>query len=181
MLFVLPFMVACVTDGKTGGNTVTDSDTIVVDTINNASKVVVGTVGEGTTMHMLELVTDDDSLYYFDYENNVIGGLVAGDVVNVLYEETDGVTSAFVITNLSALSHLWALADTDGKQHLELNDGGNATVFGMDIDYDHWDVYAGKLVLKHMTEADTLNITLLTEDSLIVEGKSETIKMFREN
>ena len=83
-------MVACVTDGKTGGNTVTDSDTIVVDTINNTSKVVVGTVGEGTTMHMLELVTDDDSLYYFDYENNVIGGLVAGDVVNVLYEETDG-------------------------------------------------------------------------------------------
>ena len=77
-------MTACVTEtGKPA------PDTATCDTPATADEdgVVVGIVGDGTSMHALEIITLDthDSLY-FTYEVNGTDGIEIGDTVRVTYD-----------------------------------------------------------------------------------------------
>jgi len=140
-----------------------------------------GTVGEGTSMHSLELLTNEgDSLYFF-YENNAIGGVTSGDKVVVTYSETDEELSAEHVVNLTSLAHLWKMADNKEKQLLEIDSEGRASSYGLSASYDEWMVVENKLILRHAQTADTLSIQILTEDSLLMSHGDQLYKMYKLN
>ena len=186
ILGVFPLIVSCVTDGKTGSNASScDSDTIVAEQ-SDVLRSVIGSVGEGTTMHELELLADNDSVspasnqpQYFSYDNDAIGGVAAGDRVVVSWFGTN--KEDVIITNLTSLSHLWTLDNTDGSQAIQLDDDFNATVYGMDEAFEHWTVNNGTLELSCGDRTVTYDIQLLTEDSLILANDSETLKLTKRN
>lgn len=63
---------------------------------------VVGVVGDGTSMHALELITLDtgDSLY-FTFEVNLTDGIEIGDTVHVTYDSEMGDETAIEIKKIS--------------------------------------------------------------------------------
>ena len=71
-----------------------------------------GTVGDGTSMNVLEFVNDDgDTLYISKGAQSVMGGVVAGDELEVIYNVTKEDVVASVAVNLTALQHLWRNAE----------------------------------------------------------------------
>lgn len=152
-----------------------------------AIEEICGIVGEGTSMHALELLVVGeeenrmpDSLYFF-YEGNVVGGLQAGDQVAVLYSKVEGELVASLIVNMSSLEHLWRVDGTGGKQNIEINDKGRISTYGMDNAYSQWSVALGQLILSGTNEADTFDISLLTNDSLIIENDEQKLVMSKQN
>ncbi len=186
-------LVSCA--GGSGSDRQQDDSTSVKDTVNvplqptekNAAEgwnETRGRAGDGTSMHSLELVTDDGDTLYIFYENNAVGGITSGDLLDVVYKEDgENELAAQTIVNLTSLAHVWSVAGADGRKHIELDSHGNATVYGVGNGYDRWTVDSGRLVLYNSVNADTFDITLLTDDSLILAGvhKSSTIRMKRKN
>ena len=86
------------------------------------------------------------------------------------------------VINLTALRHLWAVTDTQGKQHLELDKKGVAISYGMDNYYSRWNVDdVEHLVLVSDELTDTFDIQLLTEDSLVISNDKTVLRMIKEN
>ncbi len=143
-----------------------------------------GRAGDGTSMHSLELLTGKGDTLYIFYENNAIGGITSGDLLDVVYKKDgDNELAAQTIVNLTSLAHVWSVAGADRRKHIELDSHGNATVYGVGNGYDRWTVDCGRLVLYNSADADTFDISLLTDDSLILADvhKDSTIRMKRKN
>ena len=151
----------------------------------SAGKEVKGRAGDGTSMHSLELLTDAGDTLYFFYENNAIGGITCGDQLDVVYKtDCNNELAAQTIVNLTSLAHVWSVTGTDGqKRHIELDRRGTVTVYGVGSGYERWSMDGGRLVLSNKAEADTFNITLLTDDSLILADvhKENVMRMRRKN
>ncbi len=62
---------------------------------------MVGIVGDGTSMHALELITLDGDSVYFTYEVSQTGGIEIGDTVCVTYDYEQGDDAARSITKYS--------------------------------------------------------------------------------
>lgn len=58
---------------------------------------VVGIVGDGTSMHVLELITLEGDSMYFTYEVNSTDGIDVGDTITVTYDEALGEGTAIDI------------------------------------------------------------------------------------
>lgn len=137
-----------------------------------------GTVGDGTSMNVLEFVNDDgDTLYITIGAQMVTGGLNVGDEVELVYTVSGDDCRASVAVNLSALQHLWTQRGANGReQSLELNSGGRATTYDMSVDYESWEVRDGRLILRSPKRvgdespaiADTFEVLMLTPDSLVL-------------
>ena len=137
-----------------------------------------GTIGDGTSMNVMEFINDDgDTLYININGQAVMGGVNVGDEVEMIYNISKEENIASVAVNLTALQHLWSQRGANGKeQGLELNSGGRATTYDMAIDYDSWEVKEGLLLLhspkKLGDEApaivDSFEIMQLTRDSLVL-------------
>lgn len=137
-----------------------------------------GTIGEGSSMNVMEFLGDDgDTVYIRVPGQAVMGGVRVGDEVQVVYNVSDEDIFASVAVNLTSLQHLWSQRGADGReQSLELNSGGRAATYNMTIDYDSWEVQAGQLLL-HVPKrigdeapavVDTFEIMQLTSDSLVL-------------
>lgn len=174
-------MAACVGGNKTGkgssDNDSIDSTAIKSDSVNE----VKGVVGEGTSMHSLELITENGDSLYFEYDNNIVGGVVCGDFVDVSYNYKNGEFIAASIVNMTSIAHVWTIDGSNSKQHLEIDTKGTATTYGMGVDYTKWSLYNGRLILEGAGKADTFDISLLTDDSLIIENTIQKIKMKKMN
>lgn len=137
-----------------------------------------GTIGEGSSMNVLEFLGDDgDTVYIRVPGQAVMGGVRVGDEVQVIYNVSDDDIFASVAVNLTSLQHLWSQRGADGReQSLELNSGGRATTYNMAVDYDSWEVQAGQLLLRvpkrigdeSPAVVDTFEIMQLTSDSLVL-------------
>ncbi len=137
-----------------------------------------GTIGDGTSMNVLEFINDDDDTLYININGQaVMGGIRVGDEVEMIYNITKEENVASVAVNLTALQHLWMQRGEDGKeQSLELNSGGRAATYDMAIDYDSWQVRDGLLLLHSPKKlgdespaiVDTFEIMQLTTDSLVL-------------
>lgn len=137
-----------------------------------------GTVGDGTSMNVLEFVNDDgDTLYISKGAQSVMGGVMAGDELEVIYNVTKEDVVASVAVNLTALQHLWSQRGADGReQSLELNSGGRATTYNMLVEYESWEVKDGLLLLRSPKKVgnespavvDSFEIMQLTSDSLVL-------------
>lgn len=150
-----------------------------------------GTIGEGTSMNMLEFINDDgDTVYINMSSQSIMGGEAAGDEIQVVYNTKADENIASIAVNLTSLQHLWAQIGSDGtEQSLELNSGGRASTYDMSIDYDSWEIRDGLLLLHSPKKLgdespaiiDTFQIMELTDDNLVLMNGIFTTEFIREN
>ena len=137
-----------------------------------------GTIGDGSSMNVIEFINDDgDTLYISKNGQSVMGGVVAGDEVEVIYNVADDDVFASVAVNLTSLQHIWTQRGADGReQSLELDAKGSATTYNMGVEYDAWEVKDGLLLLHSPKKlgdespavVDSFEIMQLTSDSLVL-------------
>lgn len=131
-------------------------------------RVVNGTVGDGTSMHSLELITFQGDTLYYVYENNAKGGLAVGDTVNVIYKQADGELTAQWIVNLSALLHRWESHDDSGVFSFTFEEVGMFESEGFKENYTSWSIIGEDIYFECGDHTDKYAIDLLTEDSLVL-------------
>lgn len=164
----------------TGKKNKSQEPPIKIVTVDELPEIVEihGRVGTGSSMNVLQLVRNDgDTLDIFASNQLVMGGLIVGNEVDVVYSLVEGDPVAQVVVNTTALQHLWSQQNEAGEiQSLELDSRGRASTYGMTVDYDHWSIQDGFLLLhspkrvadERPAEVDTFQIMLLTEDSLVL-------------
>lgn len=150
-----------------------------------------GTIGEGTSMNVLEFIDDDGDTVYINMNSQAImGGEKAGDEVQVVYNVTSEENIASIAVNLTSLQHLWTQQGADGReQSLEINSNGRAATYDMSIDYESWEIMDGLLLLRSPKKlgdetpavVDTFQIMELTEDNLVLMNGILTTEFEREN
>lgn len=193
---LLCLLAACTGGNGTASDASRDSDSVAAapqqtPTPPRRDREAVGTVGDGTSMHVLELVTDSlDTLYLETSSIVVSGGLVCGNRVNVIYHrDAEGLT-ATAATNTTALEHLWTRRAANGHtQSLEIDAGGRAATYDMPTAYSTWRLHGGQLLLSTPRQAgveqsgytDTFDIMLLNADSLVIAGAHGLQHYWREN
>lgn len=139
------------------------------------TQIEIGTVGDGTSMHSLELVGIFGDTLYLVYENNAVGGLACGDMISVEYTENEGELNAQYIVNLTTLCNQWQDSDEAGNYSFKFEDDGSATITGFDAAYDRWCIINGQLNIteEHSDNHEKFDIVLLTEDSLILKATED--------
>ena len=155
----------------------TESDTMAVE-VSTPDSTVYGVCGEGTSMHALELVTDEgDTLTYLvdaDTEQETVkGGLFAGDRMAVVgYKGAEGDMVATCAVNLTTLMGKWTSID----KNFEIQEGGlvESSIKAETRPWTSWKIHNGQLLLN----ADTFAIERLGADSLCLEN-GEGIFVFK--
>ena len=163
--------------GKKTQQQPTESDTMVVE-VATPDSTVYGVCGEGTSMHALELVTDEgDTLTYLvdaDAEQETVkGGLFAGDRMAVVgYKGAEGDMVATCAVNLTTLMGKWTSID----KNFEIQEGGlvESSIKAETRPWTSWKIHNGQLLLN----ADTFAIERLGADSLCLEN-GEGIFVFK--
>lgn len=150
-----------------------------------------GVIGSGTSMNVMELVSDDGDTTYIDMNSQaMMGGVNVGDEVQVIYNSMKNSNTAQIAINITALQHLWTQKGENGEsQSLELNSKGRVSTYGMRTDYNFWEVKDGQLLL-HMPRkvgsedpevVDTFEIMELTDESLVLMNGDLATVFEREN
>ena len=144
------------------------NDSVEVEEVNDST--IYGVCGEGTSMHSLELCSDEgDTLSVFidDADPTIVqGGLMAGDRIALLaYKAQDGEMVARKIINLTSLLGKWISLD----KNFDLLEGGvvKNNVKAETNPWTSWKILNGKLLLNK----DTFDIDNLGPDSLLLENQ----------
>lgn len=174
---LLAMMIGWGCTGKKTQQQPTESDTMVVE-VSTPDSTVYGVCGEGTSMHALELVTDEgDTLTYLvdaDTEQEAVkGGLFAGDRMAVVgYKGAEGDMVATCAVNLTTLMGKWTSID----KNFEIQEGGlvESSIKAETRPWTSWKIHNGQLLLN----ADTFAIERLGADSLCLEN-GEGIFVFK--
>ena len=174
---LLAMMIGWGCTGKKTQQQPTESDTMVVE-VSTPDSTVYGVCGEGTSMHALELVTDEgDTLTYLvdaDTEQETVkGGLFAGDRMAVVgYKGAEGDMVATCAVNLTTLMGKWTSID----KNFEIQEGGlvESSIKAATRPWTSWKIHNGQLLLN----ADTFAIERLGADSLCLEN-GEGIFVFK--
>lgn len=171
IFFVLAVALAVVASCNGNSKKVADNGMEIAAQQEEADTTLYGKCGEGTSMNVLELITDKgDSISLMlegaDASADVQGGLLAGDRLAVLaYKDADGEMFAQKVINVTTLMGKWTSID----RTFELQEGG--VVVGDNTEpkpYVEWRIFDGKLVLT----ADTFSVYCLGPDSLLLENKN---------
>lgn len=147
-----------------------------VQTVEDSLEVVdpdttlYGICGEGTSMHSLELVTDDGKVINLlvdaeDADSDPVkGGLLSGDRLAVLMSVVNGDTVADRVINLTTLEGKWTSLD----RNFEIVQGGEvlSTLQSESNPYTSWKVHNGQLLLGK----DSFDVITLGADSLELEN-----------
>ena len=170
------------------------SDSLLTDSVAEVVNGIEtrGTITDGSSMNVLEIVTDKKGTLDIEIPVTMVaGGVQEGEEVDVIYSKTDEGLIATIAINLTSLQHLWTQPrSTGGTQSLEISPEGHATTYDMPgVDYDSWSILDGRLLLHSPRKAavessgytDTFDILLLTPDTLVL-GNEQTHSVFwREN
>lgn len=169
-LFVLALVALFAANSCKNKNTssvISTNDSVEVDDVNDST--IYGVCGDGTSMHNLQLISDDgDTLSVFinDEQPDVVqGGLLAGDRVALLaYKAQDGEMVAQKVINLTSLLGKWTSLD----KNFDLMEGGEVknNVKAETNPWTSWKILNGKLLLNK----DTFDIDNLGPDSLMLEN-----------
>ena len=175
MASVLIALFSC--EDKKKGQTTPPIEIVPLDSIPGIFEAH-GTIGDGSSMNVIEFINDDgDTLYITKNVQSVMGGLVVGDEIDVIYNVSKEDIVASVAVNLTTLQHLWTQKGADGReQSLELDAGGRANTYNMSVNYDEWEVKDGLLLLHSPKKVgdespavvDSFEILQLTTDSLVL-------------
>lgn len=187
-------MVSCTGGASQKNNTeVVDSDSVAlpIDSPKNniKEKETNGTLGEGTSMNELEIITTHQDTIYIEFNCNMVtGGTQIGDRIHVLYHKTQDGNIGTLAINLTTLQHLWTRVGTN--ESLELNEQGRLSTYNLkNISYDHWKLDNGQLLLhtpkqvgaENASYTDTFDILQLTADTLVLGKDKAQIVLWREN
>lgn len=163
-MLVIVFMLSC--NGKNSQNNDSVKDTIVSQVADTA---LYGVVGEGTTMHVLELLTDGGKTLSFelntDDESSVLGGLFAGDRVTLTFiENENGEKNVDRLVNITSLQGKW----TSLARNFKIMEDGvvESTGTAETHPYTQWTMSNAQLVLN----ADTFDVVTLGADSMALEN-----------
>ncbi|MBR5351090.1 MAG: hypothetical protein IK124_07650 [Prevotella sp.] len=145
---------------------VLDSD--MTDSIEVVDTTLYGRCGDGSAMHTLELITDEnDTLIIMvntDSVMSVRGGMAVGDrMAAIVYKDEDDVMRSNMVVNLTTLLGKWVALD----RSFEILEGG--IVEGDTHEphpYREWKINNGRLVLS----TDTFSVYELGVDSLLLEN-----------
>ena len=145
---------------------------------------VTGTVGDGTTMNYIELVTDKgDTLSLRKSGANVIGDLYVSQKVSVFYNTIDDEDVASVVVNLTQLRSKWAQVNSSGQElGMWLTSDGKVITDNTTEGYTQWEIRDGSFLLSHPVEtqtrelgtvmkADTFTITALDNENLRIANR----------
>lgn len=168
-----------------------DSLGTVETTTMDETREVRGQVGDGTSMNVLELVTEQMDTLNIEIPGALVaGGLSVGDEVDVIYTKEYGSLTSSIAINLTALQHLWTQRSSQGTQSIELSKNGVAATYNMpNIDYVRWSILNGQLLLHAPQKAgvessgytDTFDILMLTDDTLVLGTANHQSKFWKEN
>lgn len=142
-------------------------DTLAVQVTDTA---VYGKCGEGTSMHSLELITDDGKTMEFlideEMGSEVQGGLFAGDKMSVVYCKTEDGNLAQKVVNMTTLLGRWTSLD----RNFTILEGGQVESMAQaeSRPYTSWSAVNGNIVLN----TDTFAILSLGADSLALENNN---------
>lgn len=128
-----------------------------------------GTVGEGTTMHVLELKTDGGKTLSFemntDEESDVQGGVYSGDRVTLTFTENEnGEKCVTRMVNLTSLLGKWTSLDRNFK--IQEDGAVESTGAAETRPYTQWSMSNAQLILN----ADTFDVVTLGPDSMSLEN-----------
>ena len=165
-MMMLIFVASCNNNKKT--ETVVDE----ADSLAKADPdtTLYGTCGEGTSMHSVELVTDDGKTMHLlvdvdaDDDDPVKGGLLNGDRLAVIMSVQNGDTIAQRVINLTTLEGKWTSLD----RNFEIVQSGEviSTVQSESNPYTSWKIHNGQLLMGR----DSFDILTLGADSLEIES-----------
>lgn len=138
--------------------------------ISDPDTTIYGRCGEATTMHMLQLITEEGKSMTFmvDTEDTDIqavkGGLLVGDRFAVVAKVEDEDTIAVKAININTLQGKWTSID----RNFEIVDGGEvvSSIQSESKPYTFWKIHNGRLILS----SDTFDILTLGADSLELEN-----------
>lgn len=167
MLLLALLLMGCGGGKQQAPKEVLDSVAVVEET---ADSTYYGVCGEGSTMHVLELVRDQGDTLHFMVnmeEETVKGGMLAGDRMAVTgYKGEDGEWVATVALNLTTLLGKWTSLD----KNFEIQEGG-IVASHMQAEakpWTAWKVLNGQLLLNQ----DTFAVAKLGADSLSLENSA---------
>ncbi|MCH5311954.1 MAG: hypothetical protein J1E57_08385 [Prevotella sp.] len=168
-----------------------DSDTIEVEDLTPVT--LFGVCADGTSMNTLQLITDTNdtlslSIAQAMEDNNVFGGLLAGDRMSVLV--TPDKKAAMTVVNTSTLLGQWEMPNPlDGSDMvgIDMKDGGVAeSIEQSTINYKTWRVRDGKLEItlvreggSEEEETEIYNFLMLNNDSLVYANAEDTLSYSR--
>lgn len=169
IVIVIAMMFISCGGGKTDMTQVQE-DSVCVDVIPDTT--VYGTCSSGTSMHSLELVTDEGKTltYIVDVENEnsvVMGGMLAGDRMAVVGNlNGEGELVANKVINITTLLGKWTSID----KLFEIQEGGTveSSVKAESHPWTSWKIYNCNLILN----TDTFSIESLGADSLFLENEA---------
>lgn len=172
--FFLTLMAVCILAGCNSNSNKaveTDADTTQVA---ETDTTIYGICGEGTTMHNLELITNDgDTLNFLVNEGNnddddaidaIRGGLISGDKLAVIRDASAAEPTAAKVINLTTLEGKW----TSLARNFEIVEGGEllSTLQSETNPYTSWRILNGQLLMGR----DTFDILTLGADTLELEN-----------
>lgn len=172
-------------DWKTNGSGQDQSDSIDTNAFSIISvelprfMEVTGTVGDGTSMNSLELITEKgDTLLLNTTGTNFIGELYVGQKIDVFYNSIEDEDVASVVVNLTQMQSKWAQVNRMGeKVGMWLTPDGKVLTDSTDVGYTRWAICDGAIVLSYpittetremgtVFKADTFFITTLDNENL---------------
>lgn len=184
------------TDSPKQTETSQPADSLSVDTVQSEPaepphKHVKGTVGDGTSMNVIEIVDAEngDTLYVTTPAQMIVGGVRAGEELDIVYTEGEEDYIGLVSVNLTALTKVWSRQNEFGvKQSMELRPDGTVNTWNMGTaNYDRWTLQDGKLLLQTPAVAaseikahtDTFLIMSLNTEQLILSNNGSDIVYHR--
>jgi len=168
VLFTAFTMTGC--NGKANKTKAKSND--FVEAESTPDSTIYGACGDGTTMNIVQLITDAGDSIDFELPQTddgteaVLGGLLAGDRLAVIAGGTqDGMKVAKKVINLTTLQGKWTSLD----KNFEILEGGTvkSNVQAEKNPWTSWKILNGQLLLNR----DTFNIDRLGGDSLYLENR----------
>lgn len=169
---IFAFMAICMTtigckEQKNSESAEKSNDTIM---ISEGDTTLYGVCGESTSMHSVELITNEGDTMTFEYDvydgdrSAVYGGLMPGDKLAVINEGGDKSDVARQIVNLTTLEGKWTSID----RNFEILSGGEvlSTIKSESNPWTSWKMYNGHLLLGR----DTFDILNLDAEELEIEN-----------
>lgn len=154
---------------------------------------IVGAIGEGTSMNVLELVDANGDTMTLETDNGrFFGDKDVGDSVIVSYLTIDGELISSTVVNMKNLIHTWAMEPEEGTKtkYMEIDPKGFVHIFVDKIEnlkYEKWVMNDGMLILLppedslKTVQPDTMEILSLNADTMKVRKAGENITLWRYN
>ncbi len=168
IVFVIATAMATVFVGCNGNTQKNANENVDSVTVSVPDTALYGVIGEGTTMNVLEVITDGGKTLTFEIdgqdEDAIQGGVFAGDKVTLTFTEDKDVRMVDKMVNLTSLLGKWTSLD----RNFQIQENGVIESNGSaeSHPYTQWAMSNAQLILN----TDTFDVLTLGPDSMTIEN-----------